>query len=128
MSCQNWNYVNKRCLVIADGFYEWRWLDSAGKNKQKHLISLKDNELYAYGGIYSEWVDVNTGEIVNSYSIVTTEANPLVGEIHKKKRMPIILKKEDEISWLNGKEISEFALPYSFDLVAINLDATPTLF
>lgn len=120
--------VNKRCLVIANGFYEWKWLDKGGKNKQKHLIGIADDELYAYGGIYSEWVDQNTGEVINSYSIVTTEANPLVAEIHKKKRMPIILNPADENDWLCGKEIIDFALPYSANLVATNLDNTLTLF
>jgi len=112
------NSVNKRCLVIADGFYEWKWLDEKGKEKEKYLISLANDELYAYGGIYSEWVNENTGEIMNTYSIVTTDANPLVAEIHKKKRMPIILKKEDEQSWLDGREINDFKLPYSCDLIA----------
>lgn len=116
------NSVNKRCLVIADGFYEWKWLDEKGKNKEKYLISLENDELYAYGGIYSEWVDKETGEIVNSYSIVTTDANPLVADIHKKKRMPIILKKEDEQSWLEGREIDDFKLPYSSDLIARSIN------
>lgn len=120
--------VNKRCLVIANGFYEWKWLDKTGKNKQKYLIGIANNELYAYGGIYSEWTDQTTGEIINTYSIVTTEANPLVAEIHRKKRMPIILKREDESSWLEGKEIDNFALPYSENLVATNLNNPLTLF
>lgn len=115
------NSVNKRCLVIADGFYEWKWLDSTGKKKEKYLIGLQNEELYAYGGIYSEWVDKQTGEIINTYSIVTTEANPLVAEIHRKKRMPIILKKEDEKNWLMGEEIFKYALPYSSDLVAVKV-------
>ncbi|HLU85724.1 MAG TPA: SOS response-associated peptidase [Vicingaceae bacterium] len=122
------NNYNKRCLVIANGFYEWKWLDKSGKKKNKYLISLPNEELYAYGGIYSEWVDKSTGEIVNTYSIVTTEANALVAEIHKKKRMPVILKPEDESKWLQGKEISEFALPYSVELIATNLDEELTLF
>jgi putative SOS response-associated peptidase YedK len=122
------NNINKRCLVIANGFYEWKWLDASGRKKNKYLIALPNEELYAYGGIYSEWVDQNTGEIINSYSIVTTEANPLVAEIHKKKRMPIILKPEDELNWLNNQEINDFSLPYSVELVATNLDAEMTLF
>ena len=122
------NNYNKRCLVIANGFYEWKWLDPSGKKKNKYLFSLPNEELYAYGGIYSEWVDKNTGEIVNTYSIVTTEANELVAEIHQKKRMPVILKPEDESNWLQGKEISDFALPYSVELIATNLDDELTLF
>lgn len=116
------NSVNKRCLVIANGFYEWKWLDKAGKKKQKHLISLENDDLYAYGGIYSEWIDKETGEIINTYSIVTTEANPLVAEIHKKRRMPIILKPEDEKDWLSGREINDFKYPYSVDLIASNFE------
>ncbi len=123
------NYQN-RCLIISNGFYEWKWLDSQGKKKNKYLIGIENEELYCYGGIYSEWTDRQTGEILNTYSIVTTEANPLVAEIHRKKRMPIILKQEDESNWLNGEEINKFKYPYSVDLVAKNLDnlITPTLF
>jgi len=122
------NNYNKRCLVIANGFYEWKWLDPSGKKKNKYLFSLPNEELYAYGGISSEWVDKSTGEIVNTYSIVTTEANELVAEIHQKKRMPVILKPEDESNWLQGKEISDFALPYSVELIVTNLDDELTLF
>jgi len=122
------NNVKNRCLIIADGFYEWKWLDNKGKNKQKHLISLPNEALYCYAGIYDEWVNKDTGEIVNSYAIITTEANDLVAEIHRKKRMPIILKQEDENSWLTGSDIEQFKLPYSVDLVAKNLDAQTTLF
>ena len=119
------NSVNKRCLVIANGFYEWKWLDAAGKEKQKHLIALPNDELYAYGGIYSEWLDTVTGEIINSYSIVTTEANPIVADIHNKKRMPIVLKQEDEKSWLEGKDINHFAYPYTNNLIAVSLEQPP---
>lgn len=111
------NSVNKRCLVIANGFYEWQWLDSKGKNKQKYEIGIGNDDLFAFAGIYSEWVNQTTGEIVNSYAIVTTEANPLMAEIHNiKKRMPVILKKEDEANWLNHEPYQEFALPYQVNL------------
>ena len=105
------NSVNKRCLVIADGFYEWKWLDSKGRQKQKYLLELPNHELYAYGGIYSEWVDKSTGEVLHTYSIVTTVANEVVGEIHRKKRMPIVLQAEDEGKWLSGADIDGFGFP-----------------
>ena len=101
--------VNKRCLVISDGFYEWQWLDSKGKIKQKYEITLPKNELFTFGGIYSEWLDKTTGEIINSYSIVTTQANKLMSKIHNtKKRMPVILTKENEYNWLNNSDLNEF--------------------
>lgn len=111
--------INKRCLVIANGFYEWQWHDSKGKNKQKYEISIANEELFAFAGIYSQWTDSTTGEIKNTYSIITTEANSLMAEIHNiKKRMPVILKKEDEIKWLEHAPVSNFAFPYQVDLIA----------
>jgi putative SOS response-associated peptidase YedK len=117
------NSINKRCLVIANGFYEWQWLDSKGKNKNKFEIGIGNDELFAFAGLYSEWTDTITGEIKNTYTIVTTEANPLMAEIHNiKKRMPIILKPEDETKWLEHQPIQEFAFPYEVNLVAKNLN------
>ncbi|GGC96686.1 DUF159 family protein [Flavobacterium lutivivi] len=117
------NSVNKRCLVIANGFYEWQWLDSKGKNKNKFEIGIGNDDLFSFAGLYSEWIDTTTGEIKNTYTIVTTEANPLMTEIHNiKKRMPIILKQEDEVKWLEHQPIQEFAFPYEVNLVAKNLN------
>lgn len=95
--------VNKRCLVLADGFYEWQWLDPKGKTKQKYMLTLPDNAAFAYAGLWSEWTDRLTGEVIGTYTIMTTEANPLMAEIHNtKKRMPIILTPEHEKLWLQG--------------------------
>jgi len=74
------NSVNKRCLVIADGFFEWQWLDPKGKKKQQYEIGLPNQELFAFAGLYSQWVDKSTGEIKNTYTILTTEANPLMAD------------------------------------------------
>ena len=60
------NSVNKRCLVIANGFYEWQWQDSKGKNKVKYEIGIGNEELFAFAGIYSQWNDSNSGEIRNT--------------------------------------------------------------
>jgi len=104
--------VKNRCLILVDGFYEWKWLDPKGKQKQQYLITLPNEEPFAFGGIYSEWTDKSTGEILNTYSIVTTEANELMAEIHNnKKRMPVILTPETEKLWLAGNEIIGFAKP-----------------
>lgn len=103
------NSINNRCLVIADGYYEWQWLDSKGKKKQQYLITLPNGELFAFAGIWSEWVNKETGEIIKSYSIITTEANQLMREIHNsKKRMPVILTKNNENDWLTDKPVEDF--------------------
>lgn len=123
------NSVNKRCLVIANGFYEWQWQDSKGKNKHKFEIGIGNENLFAFAGIYSTWLNNSTGEIINSYSIITTEANMLMAEIHNtKKRMPVILKPEDEKNWLNHAPIKNFANPYEVNLVAKPLDTILNLF
>ncbi|HCQ29773.1 MAG TPA: SOS response-associated peptidase [Flavobacteriales bacterium] len=118
------NSVNNRCLVIVDGFYEWKWLDEKGKQKQKYLITLKDEPLFALAGIWSEWTDKSTGEVIKSYAIVTTQANDLMAEIHnKKKRMPVVLNHNSQKEWLDLKPIHEFAYP----LYDVSLQATPVV-
>ena len=110
--------IQNRCLILADGFYEWQWKDGKGKNKEKFLITKPDDELFAFAGIYSSWVDFGN-TIINSYSIITTQANELMSEIHNtKQRMPIILKKEDEQGWLNGGDYKKYAYPYNCELIA----------
>lgn len=111
--------IAQRCLVIANGFYEWQWLDSKGKNKIKYKIGIGNENLFAFAGLYSHWKDTDNDAIRSTYTIVTTEANPLMAEIHNiKKRMPVILHPEDEKKWLNETPIHHFAFPYTVDLVA----------
>jgi len=100
------NVVNNKCLILADGFYEWQWLDDKGKSKQKYLLSLPNNELFAFAGLWSEWVDKSTGELIRTYTILTTEANELMSKIHNtKKRMPVILSPENEAEWLTNNKL-----------------------
>ncbi|MEZ5045600.1 MAG: SOS response-associated peptidase [Chitinophagaceae bacterium] len=100
------NSVNNRCLILVDGFYEWQWLDNKGKQKQKYELTLPDNELFAFAGLYSEWRDKSTGEIISTYTILTTEANELMSKIHNtKKRMPVIVSTDNEQTWLNGQQL-----------------------
>jgi putative SOS response-associated peptidase YedK len=97
--------TSKRCLVLADGFYEWKWLDPKGKSKQKYLLTLPDNKAFAFAGLWNTWTNRNTGETLNTYTIITTAANELMSEIHNtKKRMPVILNPEAEKNWLDGGE------------------------
>ena len=114
--------VKNRCLIIADGYYEWQWRDAKGKEKQKYLIAPKEQEIFAFAGIYSSWENPNTGEQLNSYSILTTEANELMNEIHNnKKRMPVVLKAADRDLWLSGAKVENFAFPYEVELVAMEV-------
>ncbi|MBN8567479.1 MAG: SOS response-associated peptidase [Flavobacteriales bacterium] len=113
------NIIHQRCLVIATAFYEWRWLDEKGKSKQKYII-YGEEELFAMAGLYSFWRNPANGEPKNSFTILTTEANETMAYVHNhKKRMPVVLKKEDESAWLDAQnKIEAFAFPYSSNLLA----------
>lgn len=117
------NITSNRCLVIATSFFEWHWNDEKGKSKTKYQIFSKEDEIFAFAGIYSTWKDVGTGKNYNSFSIVTTQANKEMEYIHNhKKRMPIMLKKADEMAWLDSSnKVDDFAFPYSVEMVAFQM-------
>lgn len=115
--------ISKRCLMLANGFYEWQWRDKSGKQKIKYEIGLKDEALFAFAGIYAQWTHPISGKIVETVAMLTTEANPTMAEIHNtKRRMPVILKKEDEMVWLQNEDYKKFALPYTVDLFARSME------
>lgn len=124
------DYVEQRCLVIANGFYEWKWMDSKGKIKNKYEIGIGNDDLFAFAGLYSQWKNPDNQKVLTSFTILTTQANELMSEIHHiKKRMPIVLKPDDEKSYLEGEKLENFAFPkYEIELVAKNLEAQQRLF
>ena len=120
--------MNNRCLVLSTGFFEWQWRDSKGKEKRKYLIKPTQEEIFAFAGIWSEWTNPETGEKQKTYSIITTEANELMSKIHNtKKRMPVILPKENEFDWLNAIPIPE-VMKFNLELEATEITSTPRLF
>jgi putative SOS response-associated peptidase YedK len=88
-------FKNKRCLVVADGFYEWH---KVGTKKTPYRITLKTDEPFAFAGLWSEVHDKD-GTPRQTFAIITTEANDLMSKIHD--RMPVILHEEDEEPWLD---------------------------
>lgn len=108
---------SRRCIVPASGFYEWR---HEGKEKTPYFVSAKDQEIFSFAGIYESWTNTATGEIINSFSILTMEANELMQYVHNNRnRMPVILSKEDEKYWLSNlksnDEISKAITEYPSD-------------
>jgi putative SOS response-associated peptidase YedK len=105
---------SKRCLVPADGFYEWM---ATSQGKVPHRILLKNEELFSFAGLWDEWIDRTSGEVLHTYAIITTEANEMVKPIHD--RMPVILSKEGEELWLDEHESQDDLLsllkPYTAD-------------
>ncbi|MBK6835051.1 MAG: SOS response-associated peptidase [Bacteroidetes bacterium] len=105
---------SKRCLVPVTGFFEWR---EVNKQKYPYHIHAGKEEIFCLGGIYDEWVNKQTGELINSFSIITTEANPLMAKIHNNKlRMPFIVPPEKEEQWLTTtikeEELKQLMLPF----------------
>ena len=89
---------SKRCLVPASGFYEWK---HKGNTKIPYYIRLLNEEYFAMAGLYDVWKDAE-GKEIKSYTIITTDSNPLVSKIHD--RMPVILNRAGEDKWLDNDE------------------------
>jgi putative SOS response-associated peptidase YedK len=88
-------FQRRRCLIPADGFYEWKKLDA--KTKQPYAFAMQDGEPLAFAGLWDAWKDPDGGWL-QSYSIITTDASELMVPVHN--RMPVILKPADYSRWL----------------------------
>ncbi len=114
--------VAQRCLLGISGFFEWRDIN---KSKYPYFIRTINEEVFSLGCIYESWVDKRTGEIRNTFSILTTPANPLLEKIHNiKKRMPLIISRQDEKNWISSdasiKEINALIKPFDEKLLLAN--------
>jgi putative SOS response-associated peptidase YedK len=108
---------SQRCLVPANGFYEWQRVNESGKEvKVPHYIHLLDQETFAFAGLYDIWHDAEDREMV-TFAIVTTEPNELMATIHN--RMPVILPRENEARWLDQStdldQVLAMLAPYPAD-------------
>jgi putative SOS response-associated peptidase YedK len=112
-----------RCLVLSTGFYEHRHIKVIGKRGKElatpekfpyHITVKGETPVFFMAGIYQPWTDKSTGETINTFAIVTTDANPLMRQIHNSKnRMPVILPTELAEEWitpgLSEQRIDELA-------------------
>jgi len=89
-------FKNRRCLVPATGFFEWR----RDTMKTPFNIRLKSREPFCFAGLWDKWVSAD-GEIIKSFTIITTAPNTLMAEIHD--RMPVILHRDDEQRWISPR-------------------------
>lgn len=101
-----------RCLVPADGFYEWR---HEGKQRLPHFVHRRDGHLLAFAGLWSRWHDMDT------FTIVTTAANETLAELHD--RMPVLLDEAGRAQWLAGQAVDVTALLHPW--AGAPLDLTP---
>jgi putative SOS response-associated peptidase YedK len=91
-------FKSRRCLVVADGFYEWK---KTPEGKQAYWIHLKSGEPFAFAGLWEHWKAEDGSREITSCTIITTEPNAFVAALHD--RMPAILPREDYDAWLNPK-------------------------
>lgn len=107
-------FRKRRCLVPADGFYEWK---TSARGKQPHHIRMRDHSIFAFAGLWEHWEDED-GQMIESCTIIVTDANELLRPIHD--RMPVILDQEQYSSWLdvenvNAQRAQELLIPYPGD-------------
>ena len=103
--------TSNRCLVIADGFYEWK---KDGKIKIPYRIILNNGDFFAMAGLWTSWV--HDGKEVKSFTIITTTANSRMSRVHD--RMPAILQQTDEKKWLDPgfKNRETLLVPFDHEL------------
>lgn len=89
------SFVSKRCVIVADGFYEWK---NVNGNKEPYKFKVKEEELIAFAGLWSGWKKPD-GKMLYTCTILTTKANEVMKDIHD--RMPVILDKREVDIWLN---------------------------
>lgn len=99
-------FKKRRCLVPADGFYEWE-KKQGGRLKIPHRFTLKTEEIFSFAGLWDVWKTAE-GESLETFTIITTSPNKLMEPLHN--RMPVILKSEDEDIWLDTKADQESLL------------------
>lgn len=93
-------FRSKRCIIPVRGFFEWQHV---GNEKIPWYIYHADEQIFSIAGLFDQWVESNTGEVYNTFSLITTDANDLLAVIHNsKKRMPVILERENEGKWISA--------------------------
>jgi putative SOS response-associated peptidase YedK len=93
-------FSHRRCIVPADGFYEWR---RVGDEKTPYFISLESGEPFAIAALWERWVDKDTGEELQTATLLTTAANEFMSRLHD--RMPVILDPAAADGWLDGSAV-----------------------
>ena len=108
-----WSHA-QRCLIPATGFYEWQVIEGQ-KQKQPYNIGLANQRIFAMAGLWEQSMNPDIEKPVESFTIITTQANSMMAEIHNtKERMPVIISPESYQQWLTGSIIdaTQLLLPY----------------
>lgn len=112
----------RRCLILADGFYEWATIHTDGRRVPVR-VTLKDNSPFAFAGLWDVWNDPAGGELIST-TIITTSPNELMAKFHH--RMPVILPRDQLERWISPGEMpSEEALSMLTQYPAAQMNAYP---
>lgn len=127
--------LHRRCLIPSNGFYEWMHVQVVGKigkllktpEKFPYLIQMRNQEEFYFAGVWQPWKDAETGIVTNTFSLITTEANTVMKQIHNsKERMPSILPGDLAEAWLYNdlteQEILDIA---NYQAASTDMKATP---
>ncbi len=90
-------YKYRRCLIPTTGFYEWK-REGKGNPKRPMFITMRGDEPFAFGGLWERWKSPG-GDLLHTFTIITTEPNGLIAQLHN--RMPVIIRREDFDTWLD---------------------------
>ena len=106
--------IDKRCIVLADGYYEWQ---VHGKAKVPFMVTMLDGSPFAFAGLWEQWNGTSSGPI-ETCSTITTDPNELLATVHD--RMPVILQREDYDRWLDPTnqdidDLESLLVPYPSD-------------
>jgi len=116
-------FRKRRCLIVADGFFEWQ---KSGRTKQPFYFSLRSDEPFGFAGLYETWVGPDRKQ-VHTCTIITTEPNDLIRPIHD--RMPVILPKDREADWIEGNpdpgRLKSMLTPYPSEEMKVAAVTTP---
>jgi putative SOS response-associated peptidase YedK len=114
-------FARRRCLVAADGFYEWQKLDA--RTKQPMFVHFPDDQLFALAGLWERWRPAPEAEPLDTFTVITTDPNALMAPIHN--RMPVIIRPEDYGRWLDLATTTSQAIGMLRAYPDGELEATP---
>lgn len=115
-------FAHRRCIIPASGFFEWQ--KQAKGAKHPFYFYLKDKEVFGFAGLWEEWLDKQTGELTETCTIITTEANEVLKSVHE--RMPVILEANCYEQWLDQKEkntdkLQKMLVPYPAEKMSVHM-------
>lgn len=109
-------FAKRRCLIPTSGFYEW---SKTGRSaKQPFYFYLKEKPVFGFAGLWEEWLEIASGELLETFTIITTAANEVLKPVHD--RMPVIIKAENYEEWLDpnvksSEKLEKLLAPYPAD-------------